>query len=103
MVSRQRTGLFDHTFKHAMDWSLGFVVNSAIYGAETVPYGYGIHASPRTYGHSGQQTSVAFADPDSDLAVALIVNGMPGPDKHHQRFLHLLNALYEDLQLFVES
>lgn len=103
LVARQRTGLFDHTFKHAMDWSLGFVVNSAMYGAETVPYGYGRHASTRTYGHSGQQTSVAFADPEWDLAVALIVNGMPGADKHHQRFFKILNALYEDLQLLVET
>ncbi len=99
LVSRQRTGLFDHTFNHVMDWALGFIVNSSIYGAETVPYGYGLHATPRTYGHSGQQTSVAFADPEWDLAVALIVNGMPGPDKHHRRFFDLLNALYEDLQL----
>jgi CubicO group peptidase (beta-lactamase class C family) len=103
LVSRQRTGLFDHTFKHLMDWSLGLVVNSAMYGAETVPYGYGQHASPRTYGHSGQQTSTGFADPECDLAVALIVNGMPGADKHHQRFFRLLNALYEDLQLVIEE
>lgn len=99
MVARQRTGLYDHTFKHVMDWGLGFVVNSAMYGVDTVPYGYGRHASWRTYGHSGQQSSVAFADPEAELVVALIVNGMPGPDRHHVRFFQVLNALYEDLNL----
>ncbi|MFT5373856.1 MAG: CubicO group peptidase (beta-lactamase class C family) [Candidatus Latescibacterota bacterium] len=103
LVARQRNGLFDHTFKHVMDWGLGFVVNSSIYGAETVPYGYGHHASPRSYGHSGQQTSVAFADPEWELAVALVVNGMPGPDQHHRRFLNIMNALYDDLELIVDG
>ncbi|HSH93171.1 MAG TPA: serine hydrolase domain-containing protein, partial [Roseimicrobium sp.] len=27
-VARRRIGLFDHTFKHTMDWALGFAVNS---------------------------------------------------------------------------
>lgn len=99
LVARQRTGLYDHTFKHTIDWGLGFVINSAMYGVETVPYGYGRHAGWRTFGHSGQQTAVAFADPEADLVVALIVNGMPGAEKHHKRFIDMLSALYEDMGL----
>lgn len=99
LVARQRTGLYDHTFKHVMDWGLGFVLNSAMYGAETVPYGYGRHAGWRAFGHSGQQTAVAFADPDFDLVAVLVVNGMPGPEAHHKRFLQLLSILYEELGL----
>lgn len=99
LVARQRTGLYDHTFNHRMDWGLGFVANSAMYGVETVPYGYGRHAGWRTFGHSGQQTSAAFADPEADLVVALIVNGMPGAERHHRRFLDIISALYEEMGL----
>ena len=95
LISRHRTGMYDHTFQHVMDWGLGFVVNSAIYGAETVPYGFGRHASARTFGHCGQQTSAAFADPDAGLAMALIVDGMPGDAKHHTRFFELISCVYD--------
>lgn len=97
LISRHRTGMYDHTFQHVMDWGLGFVVNSAIYGAETVPYGFGRHAGPRTFGHCGRQTSAAFADPDAGLVVALVVDGMPGNDKHHNRFNELLSFIYESI------
>src|SRR5205823_2187918 len=75
MTARHRTGMMDATFKHVLDWGLGFIVNSASdstgHRAETVPYGYGHHASPRTFGHSGYRSSVGFADPERGLAVAL--------------------------------
>ncbi|MBI4219131.1 MAG: beta-lactamase family protein, partial [Chloroflexi bacterium] len=45
ITARQRTGMFDHTFKHVLDTGLGFIVDSKQYGADTVPYGYGDHAS----------------------------------------------------------
>ena len=101
LTARHRVGLFDETFKHVMDWGLGFVANSTLYGVESVPYGYGRHASPRTFGHSGQQSSVGFADPDCGLVVAMAVNGMPGAGRHHKRFLELNSAIYEDLGLTV--
>jgi CubicO group peptidase (beta-lactamase class C family) len=95
----QRVGMYDHTFRHVMDWGLGFIVNSAKYGAETVPYGYGRHASPATFGHSGSQSSCAFADPAYGLVVAIVWNGMPGEPKHQARQRDTLRALYEDLGL----
>ena len=99
LVARHRTGLYDHTFGHLVDWGLGFIVNSGVYGLGTVPYGYGRHASARTFGHGGHQSSTAFADPEFALIVALAVNGMPGRAIHHRRFLDLLSVLYEDLGL----
>ena len=39
-TSRQREGMVDATFKHVIDWGLGFILNSNRYGADTVPYGY---------------------------------------------------------------
>jgi CubicO group peptidase (beta-lactamase class C family) len=101
LVARHRTGLLDHTFKKVMDWGLGLIPNPAIYqkGDQDVPYAYGPHASRRAFGHSGQRSSTAFADPEHGLVVALAVNGLPAKDDHQRRFRSLTAAVYEDLGL----
>ncbi len=98
-TDRHRIGMDDRSFKHIIDWGLGFIPNSAKYGKETVPYGYGPHASEQAYGHSGYQSSVAFADPAHDLVAVVIFNGMPGEAAHHKRIYDVLGAIYEDLAL----
>ncbi|MEM7585875.1 MAG: serine hydrolase domain-containing protein [Acidobacteriota bacterium] len=103
LTTPHRVGLYDHTFKHKLDWGLGFIVNSNHYGAELPPYGYGRHASRRTFGHSGFQSSTGFADPEHDLAVALVTNGNPGEPRHTERFRDLTEAIYEDLGLAPEN
>jgi CubicO group peptidase (beta-lactamase class C family) len=99
LTTPNRVGMHDHTFKHKLDWGLGFIVNSEHYGAAMPPYGYGRHASRRTFGHSGFQSSVAFADPKHRLVVAVVVNGNPGEPRHTERFRRLIEAIYEDLGL----
>jgi CubicO group peptidase (beta-lactamase class C family) len=99
MVARHRVGMFDHTFKHVMDWGLGFIPNNNQYGVDTIRYGYGAQAGWRTFGHSGHQSSVAFADPEHQLVVALVFNGTPGEVEHDRRVRAVLTALYEDLEL----
>ncbi len=99
MTARHRVGMFDHSFKHVMDWGLGFIVNNNQYGIDTIRYGYGPRASWRTFGHSGHRSSVAFADPKHQLAVALVFNGTPGDEAHDRRVREVLRALYEDLGL----
>ncbi|HVT61613.1 MAG TPA: serine hydrolase domain-containing protein [Thermoanaerobaculia bacterium] len=99
LSARHRAGMFDHTFQHVLDWGLGFIVNSRQYGADTVPYGYGNHAAPRTFGHSGYRSSTGFADPERGLAVAVAFNGTPGADAHERRIRAVLDAIYEDLEL----
>lgn len=98
-TSRQREGMHDQTFQHTMDWGLGFMIDSNRYGADTVPYGFGPHASERTFGHGGNQSSTAFADPQHGLAVAIVCNGMPGERAHQSRMRELLAAVYEDVGL----
>lgn len=90
MVARHRTGMFDETFKIVIDWGLGFIIDSVNYGR---------HCSPRTFGHGGGQSSVAFADPAHRLVVALVMNGLPGPAAHYQRLSEITACLYEDLGL----
>jgi CubicO group peptidase (beta-lactamase class C family) len=99
VVARQRVGLVDQTFRAKLDWGLGVIVDSKHYGEANPPYGYGPHAGPRTFGHSGARSSTAFCDPDAGLVVALAVNGLPDDETHRARFERLTAAIYEDLGL----
>ena len=99
LVARHRTGLYDHTFRHVMDWGLGFIINSAHYHEPTLPYAYGPHASRRTFGHSGYRSSTAFADPEHRLVVAFATNGTPGEDLHRERMRQVTAAIYEEAGL----
>lgn len=93
-VARHRSGVRDRTFQAVVDMGRGFLLNTP-----GMPYGYGPHAGPATFGHSGAQTGCGFADPDHQLAVAWFCNGMPGEAAHQRRQLRVNQALYEDLGL----
>lgn len=99
MTSRHRTGIHDGTFQHVVDFGLGIIINSSQYGARTVPYGFGLHASADSFGHGGSQSSIGFADPQHQLVVVMIANGYPGDAVHHRRFLELTTQVYEELGL----
>jgi len=99
MTSRHREGQFDLTLQHIVDYGLGFIINSNHYGEATVPYGFGKYASEKTFGHGGSQSSIAFADPDRELVVAVVANGRPGEPKHQRRAKEINEAIYEDLKL----
>lgn len=103
MTTPHRVGLVDRTFKQKLDWGLGFIVDSKHYGENLVAYGYGAHASRRTFGHSGSQSSTGFADPKYDLVVALMLNGQPGEPTHTRRQQAVVEAIYEDLGLVAGS
>jgi CubicO group peptidase (beta-lactamase class C family) len=93
MTQRQRKGVFDQTFRHIIDFGLGFIINSSAYGPLTVPYGYGRHSSTESFGHGGNQSSIAFADPLHQLVLVYITNGMPGETAHQKRMRTLIETL----------
>jgi CubicO group peptidase (beta-lactamase class C family) len=99
LTARSRQGMFDETFRHKLDWGLGFVCDSNRYGRKTVPHGFGWHCSEQTVGHSGSQSSAGYCDPKFGLAVCAVFNGRPGMAKNGRRFRLLNNAIYEDLKL----
>ena len=99
VVRPVRVGMRDETFGMVIDWGLGVMLNSWQYQQAPAHYGYGDHASRRAYGHGGQQSSIAFADPAHGLAVALCCNGRPGEALNHRRTQPVLTALYEELGL----
>ncbi|QDU60810.1 Esterase EstB [Planctomycetes bacterium Pan216] len=99
ITARHRVRLLDENFKEVIDWGLGFVLDSKRADQHDLPYGYGPHASPRTFGHSGYQSSCAYADPEHDLVVAFVFNGMPGEGNHRRRARELNEAIYVELGL----
>lgn len=98
-TSRQRIGLVDQTFRKKMDWGYGFIINSAHLIEGEMPYGYGKYATRNTFGHSGAQSSTGFCDPEHELVVTWVLNGMCGELAHSRRAHALNTALYEDLGL----
>ena len=61
---------------------------------------FGKECSPRSFGHSGNVgSSFAFADPEYDLSVAVVFNGITDPDSAFFRRPALTRALYSDLGL----
>ncbi len=100
MTHRHRAGRFDLTFQYRMDWGLGLILDKPASAKRgRMPYGYGRHASPQTFGHGGVQSSAAFADPAHGLAVAVAFAGMPGEQIHQRRMDALLTAVYKSLGL----
>ncbi len=99
ITARHRTGMKDEILGHIVDMGLGFYVNSNIYGKDSVPYGFGRYAAPRTFGNAGYQSSIAFVDPDASLVVVCIFNGTPGERAHQVRNRETNSAIYEDLGL----
>ncbi len=96
-TTRQRVGKRDETFKAHIDWCLGFLASDL--EGRRIPYGYGPHASPDAFGHSGNRSSCAFADPKHGLVVSWVTTGLPS-ELVHQRRQHAINAsIYEDLNL----
>jgi CubicO group peptidase (beta-lactamase class C family) len=102
MTARHRCGLADSSFDNQLlDWGLGLALDSRVhFGGGVHLYGYGPHASPRAFGHSGFRTTLAFCDPAHDLVVTCSWNGMVADDQiHSDRQNALCGAIYEDLGL----
>jgi len=85
--ARHRTELLDESYGVVMDWGLGLPVDW---------YATGRHSSRRAFGHGGHQSSVAFCDPEHDLVVAVVCNGMPGRERHSARLDAISSAIYVD-------
>jgi CubicO group peptidase (beta-lactamase class C family) len=100
MTSAHRTGRFDDTMQHVVDLGLGLFLDSNRYGRGSVPYGFGKHCSPDTFGHGGAKCAMAFCDPTHKLVVAWAANGFCSEPQHQRRNRAINEAVYEDLGLW---
>jgi CubicO group peptidase (beta-lactamase class C family) len=91
--STARPPVHDAVLDRVCSYGLGFMTSLA-------DHAFGPNCSPNSFGHSGNVgSSFAFADPDHDLAVAVVFNGIVD---HQSAFLRrpvLVRALYNDLGL----
>lgn len=71
-----------------MHWALGFQKGGAI-----SPCG----PNPNAFGHAGWGGSVAFADPDRQLGVAIVMNRMAGELQSGLRVMQAVKAIYDAL------
>lgn len=83
---------YDEILGRPCDFGLGFMVRLDDHGFE--PY-----VSPSAFGHTGYHgSSVALADPEADVAVSIVWNGVvDGELGVHTRRNAALRALYRDL------
>jgi CubicO group peptidase (beta-lactamase class C family) len=96
LLERQLEGAHDRIFATPLDRALAFVLDSKRHGPASV--WYGTRCSEKTFGHGGYFSSVAFADPERDLAVALAWNAVTDPARHQARLVAALDALHDDLE-----
>ncbi len=99
LVRPHREGMMDQTFKHRVRMGLGFVLDSKTENIFWHSYGYGRYASHATFGHGGNQSSLAFADPVNGLVVAAAYNAMPGELPHQGRMRQLVETVYQEAGL----
>lgn len=95
LIAPALPAVHDRNFGVTLNRGLGFVLDSKAFGPASAWYGNRVSA--RAFGHAGYYSSVAFADPEHDLAVALAWNGFAPADKNDPRVHAALDSLYEDL------
>ena len=77
----------DRSLGIPMRWALGFHL-----GGNRVDL-FGYDTNPRAFGHGGHGSCVGWADPELDLAVAIITNGLRSPAGHALRVAALSAAI----------
>ncbi len=90
----QRPVVHDQILNLKADWGLGFMTGLG-------RLGFGPYPSQQAVGHTGQVgTSVAFCDPEHDLAVALLYNGVIDQEIGiNERRPAIVSSIYRDLGL----
>jgi CubicO group peptidase (beta-lactamase class C family) len=87
-----RPAVYDEVLDRVCPYGLGFMT-------ELDQHAFGDACSASSFGHSGNVgSSFAFADPQHDVAVGVVFNGLVGYDAAFLRRRALLRALYLDLE-----
>jgi CubicO group peptidase (beta-lactamase class C family) len=92
-TSAVRPRVFDEVLDRECEYGLGFMTDLA-------HHAFGPMCSPSSFGHSGNVgSSFAFADPEHDLAAAVVFNGIGDSESSFLRRPAIVGSLYHDLGL----
>ena len=97
MTARHRVGMLDHTFKHVIDFGLGFLINSALRRRHRALWLRTLCKAAHFW-PQWESKLLRFCDPEIGLVAAWVCNGTPGEPRHQQRHSTINDAIYEDLQ-----
>jgi CubicO group peptidase (beta-lactamase class C family) len=96
-TSTHRVPTYDKTLGRVCPWGLGFMTSLG-------DHKFGEVCSTTTFGHSGYMgASFAFADPDQDVVIAAIHNGIERPQFIASRRIALVRDIYDDLGLVTDA
>lgn len=88
---------YDATIGIHMRWAYGFHLGGVIPQNPPGPNGMGRGASIRTFGHFGQASCMAWADPDAGLVVVFLSNRLLGDLSVGQRWEEISDAVWDAL------
>lgn len=88
---------YDATIGGPMRWAYGFHLGGTLPQSPPGPSGMGRGASIRTFGHFGQASCMAWADPDAELAVVFLCNRLLGDLAVAQRWAEISDAVWDAL------
>ena len=86
---------YDATVETKLRWAYGFHL-----GGPDLPYGrnMGLGSTPRTFGHFGQRSSMVWADPEAELAVAFTTNQLLSSPASRSRLQALSDSIWQAIQ-----
>lgn len=88
---------YDATVGVHMRWAYGFHLGGVIPQNPPGRSGMGRPATVRTYGHFGQASCMAWADPDTELVVVFLCNRLLGDPAVAERWAALSDAVWDAL------
>ena len=96
-TSTNRIPTYDRTLGRVCSWGLGFMTSLG-------DHAFGEACSTTSFGHSGYMgASFAFADPDEDLVIAAIYNGIERAPIIASRRIALVREIYTELGLVTDA
>jgi CubicO group peptidase (beta-lactamase class C family) len=87
----------DQLFKSPVRWAHGFHLGGNINPDPNAPNGMGHKSTIHTFGHFGQDSCMAWADPDADIAVAFTCNRLIDEKLAALRWQELSDAVWDSL------
>jgi CubicO group peptidase (beta-lactamase class C family) len=85
----------DASIGRVMRWAMGFHLGGIFGGNDPALHPFGTKSTQRTFGHSGQGSCVAWADPEASLVLAFTCNLLQSSDVTSQRCAELANAVWD--------